>query len=626
MKVVGTAGHIDHGKSALVKRLTGIDPDRLDEEKRRGMTIDLGFAWLQLPDGQTVSIVDVPGHERFVANMLAGAGGIDVALLVVAADESVMPQTREHVDILDLLGVSCGIVALSKADLVDEDLLELAREEVAELLTTTTLAGSPIIPVSAVSGQGLDELLVALSRAVASAAPTEDRGRSYLPIDRVFTVSGFGTVVTGTLHDGALRVGDDVEIVPLGKRARVRSLQTHGTAVDRASAGSRVAANLAGIDRSDVGRGDVLAVPGRVQPTRRFDARIRVVRGSPVDLRHGQEVSLHLGAGEYQASVSVLGQDVIEPGSEGWAQIRSRAPVPAIRGQRFILRLPAPARTIAGGEIVDVCPRHRRGDTGAVERLTALASGDSDKAVAAGLFVPRAVTVQEVAVMTGLDEALVVPALDGLVRDGGAVKVGGLYAGVSYWQTFRGRAVSEMERYHRENPIRVGIAHEELRRKLRRGKAEWPDWLDLLLQQGAIESEGALLRLPGFRSEGNARRDEADRVLEVLSSDPFSPPSGRDLELQAGTDERMLAFMSEAGDIVHVGSAIYFSAQAYERLLAVALEIIDRQGSVTMAEFRDAAGTSRKYAQALLEHLDARRITRRQGEARVRGREAPACA
>jgi selenocysteine-specific elongation factor len=625
VKVVGTAGHIDHGKSTLVERLTGIDPDRLDEEKRRGMTIDLGFAWLSLPGGETISIVDVPGHERFVANMLAGAGGIDVALLVIAADESVMPQTREHVDILDLLGVSTGVVALTKSDLVDEDLFELVGEDVTELLSGTSLAGSPIVPVSAVTGQGVDELLVALDQAVRSAPPTRSEGSGYLPIDRVFTVSGFGTVVTGTLHDGAFRAGDELEILPAGKRARVRTLQTHSKSVDAAMAGSRVAANLVGIDRSEVRRGDVLAIPGHVRPARRFDARIRVVRSSPVDLRHSQEVSLHLGAGEYRAVVSVLGGDAIEPGGEGWVQIRSRVPVPAIRGQRFILRAPAPARTVAGGEVVDVRPRHRRGDTGAVERLEALVSGDKRRVVQAALAVTRAVSANDVEATTGIRADALRQALDEAVRDGAAVKVGNLYAADSYWTAIRRRAETHLEQYHHEFPLRNGITREELRRKLHRNKAEWQGWLDLLLHDGVVEAEGAVLRLPGFRSEGSARRDEAGRVLAVLSAHPFAPPSGRDLQEQARTDERMLAFMGESGEIVHVGNGVYFSADAYDRLVAVVMDILDRQGSVTMAEFRDAAGTTRKYAQAFLEHLDARRITRRQGDVRVRGRAAPAC-
>ncbi len=626
MKVVGTAGHIDHGKSALVYRLTGIDPDRLEEEKRRGMTIDLGFAWLRLPDGQTVSIVDVPGHERFVANMLAGVGGIDVALLVVAADESIMPQTREHVDILDLLGIGFGVVALTKTDLADPDLIELASAEVADLLSRTALAGSPIVPVSAVTGEGLPDLLTALNDAVTSATDRDERGPAYLPVDRVFTVAGFGTVVTGTLHDGTLAAGDEVEVLPSGRRARIRSLQTHSTPVDRALPGTRVAANLVGVERNEVGRGDVLTPPGAIVPTRRFDAHVRVVRDAPFALKHGQEVRLHLGAGEYPATVSVLGANRVEPGDTGWLQIRSSTPLPAILRQRFILRLPAPARTIAGGGVVDIRPRHRRNDAGAVQRLAALLSDDPERVMEAALQTSRVLTPGQIAEIAALPEAMLREALGRAVDNGTAVPVGDGYAGARSWARMSERARSILERFHTDNPLRRGITREELRSKLHRDRAEWDSWLSALLVRGVVEDSGSLIALPGFVDAGESRREEAERVLAALSAREFTPPSGRDLQDFARTDAELLSFLAENGEIVHVGSGIYFTAAAFDKMLTLALSIIDREGDVSMGRFRDAAGTSRKYAQAFLEYLDARRITRRVGDVRVRGREAPACA
>lgn len=626
MKVVGTAGHIDHGKSALVHRLTGMDPDRLEEEKRRGMTVDLGFAWLQLAGGQTVSIVDVPGHERFVANMLAGAAGIDVALLVVSADESVMPQTREHVDILDLLGIGSGVVALTKTDLVDDDLIELSSAEVAELLSDTGLVGSPIIPVSSTTGDGLPRLLEALNDAVSSAPERAERGPAYLPIDRVFTVAGFGTVVTGTLHDGALSVGDDVEVLPSGRRARIRSLQTHSTPVERGLPGMRVAANLVGVERHELTRGDVVASPGRILPTRRFDAFVRVVEHAPFALKHGQEVALHLGAGEYPASVSVLGAERLEPGGAGWVQIRSNAPIPAIRRQRFILRVPAPARTIAGGEVVDVRPRHRRNDPTVPERLAALLSGDARRMVEAALQSPRAIPAAQIAEITALPRSEVRKALRDAASDGWAVAVGDAYAGRELWARVSERSRAVLAQFHAGNPLRKGMPREELRSRLHRDRAEWEGWLAALLQHGVVEERGPLIALPGFVAAGEERRQDAELVLAALSAAGLTPPSGRELLEQTGADSELLAFMADAGEIVHVGGGIYFTAAAFEKLMALALNIIDREGEVTMAGFRDAAGTSRKYAQAVLEYLDARRITRRVGDARVRGREAPACA
>lgn len=626
MIVVGTAGHIDHGKSTLVTRLTGTDPDRLAEEKQRGMTIDLGFAWLRLPDGEILSIVDVPGHERFVSNMLAGVGGIDMALLVVAADESVMPQTREHVDILDLLGVRRGVVALTKCDLVDDDLRDLASEEVAELLSRTSLAGSPVVPVSAVTGEGTDQLLSALSDAARSVPARGEGGSPYLPVDRVFTLPGFGTVVTGTLHDGSLSLGDDVELLPSGRRARVRSLQIHGGAVERALPGSRVAANLPGIEVRDVTRGDVVARPGRIVPTRRFDAGLRVVADAPFALKHGQEVALHLGSGEYRATVSILGDDELAPGESGWVQVRARTPVPAVRRERFILRLPAPARTIAGGSVIDPRPRHRRGDSPAQTRLEALASGDPGRELAAALDTPHTVSRDEVVAITGLAADEVDRALVRASEEGRAVPIGPRYAGPRSWALVSGRVERELSTYHTENPLRRGMPREELRRKIRRAREEWPAWLEALVRRGVVKDVDGLVALPNFEGAGRERRAEADVVLAILARSPTTPPSAHDLQSAAGTDEALLTFMADSGEIVHIGGGIYFAPQVYEQLAAIALDIISRHGSVTIAQFRDAAGTSRRYAQAFLEHLDARRITRRQGDVRVRGREAPACA
>lgn len=626
VKVVGTAGHIDHGKSSLVHRLTGIDPDRLEEEKRRGMTIDLGFAWLQLSESETVSIVDVPGHERFVANMLAGVGGIDAALLVVAADESVMPQTREHVDILDLLGISSGVVALTKVDLADADLIAIATSDVQDLLSRTSLAGSPIIPVSSVTGDGLPDLVGALREAVASVPPRVNWRTAYLPIDRVFTVSGFGTVVTGTLHDGVISTGDEVELLPSGAPARIRSLQTHSRTVNSAGPGARVAANLSGIDRQDVVRGDVLALRGRVRATQRFDARLRVVDDAPFALKHGQEAALHLGAGEYPVTVSVLGRDAIGPGETGWVQVRSRFPVPALRHQRFILRLPAPARTVAGGEVMDVRPRHRRNDESAVRRLDAFLSGDDEQVLEAVLMSPRALTLSEIADSTDLSLFRIEESVRRALHDGTAVRVGERYIGPQGWARMCERATAALQQFHDDNPLRRGMAREELRSRLHQRREEWNDWLAALLDHGVVVDASADIALPGFRNAGRVRSAERDRVIAVLSASEFSPPSGRDLLEAARTEPGMLVFLADEGRIVHVGGGVYFAAEAYERLVAIALGLIDEAGGVSMAQFRDAVGTSRKYAQAFLEHLDSRRVTRRVGDVRVRGREAPACA
>ena len=374
---MGTAGHIDHGKSTLITALTGIDPDRLAEEKRRGMTIDLGFAHMVLPSGREIGIVDVPGHARFMRNMLAGAHGLDAVLLVVAADEGVMPQTREHLEIVDLLEVGRGIVVLSKSDLVDAAWLELVTAEVREAIAGTALAAADVIPVSALSGQGLTDLVDALDRLLDGGEPRLDLGRPRLPVDRVFSMSGFGTVVTGTLADGTLTVGDELEVVPGGRLVRIRGLQRHNRNVQTASPGTRVAVNLTGVDKTEVARGDVLAPPQTLQSTRRIDAHVRVLASAPRALRHGAEVLLHTGTTEVGSRVIVLAGDAIEPGQYGWVQLYLERAIAAGANDRFVLRIPSPAITIAGGRFIDVAPRkHPRHDNAVSESLDRRAAGD----------------------------------------------------------------------------------------------------------------------------------------------------------------------------------------------------------------------------------------------------------
>ncbi|HEY7094702.1 MAG TPA: selenocysteine-specific translation elongation factor, partial [Ktedonobacterales bacterium] len=390
MSCIGTAGHVDHGKSALVTALTGMDPDRLAEEKARGMTIDLGFAWLTLPSGRAASIVDVPGHEGFIKNMLAGVGGIDVALLVVAADEGIMPQTEEHLAILDLLRVRSGVVALTKSDLVDTDWLDLVREEVAERLRSTTLASAPIIPCSAITGAGLPEILAALEAALdAQSARDElrDIGRPRLPIDRVFTITGFGTVVTGTLQHGTLRVGQEIEIQPGGQRGRIRGLQTHKQSVTEGSPGARLAVNIASVERSALARGDVVTLPGQFRPTVAMDVRIELLASAARPLAHNTTLDLYLGAAETPVRVLLLDQEEIQPGETGWAQLRLALPLVAAWGDRFILRAPSPSATLGGGSVIEPwARRHKRRDATTLARLERLARGNPEEVALTALL------------------------------------------------------------------------------------------------------------------------------------------------------------------------------------------------------------------------------------------------
>ncbi len=406
MSCIGTAGHVDHGKSTLVKVLTGIDPDRLAEEKERGMTIDLGFAWLTLPSGREVSIVDVPGHESFIKNMLAGVGSIDAALLVVAADEGIMPQTREHLAILDLLHVSRGVVALTKADLVDEEWLNLVREEIETQLKPTTLVGAPIIAVSAYTGLGLPALQTALDSILDVAQERQNIGRPRLPIDRVFTMTGFGTVVTGTLIDGIYKVGQEVEILPSGIKTRIRSLQTHRHQVEVAQPGSRVAINIANVARSDLRRGDVVALSGQMHPTMLFDAHIHLLADAERPLVHNAHVELYSGSQEVPGRVRLLNTEELQPGQSAWVQLRLDRPVVVARRDRFILRIPSPSMTIGGGEIVDVEPRyHKRFQKSIIDGLERLSHGSPEELVMAALDRRYAFRTGAKAASTGIKPA-----------------------------------------------------------------------------------------------------------------------------------------------------------------------------------------------------------------------------
>lgn len=613
MYVIGTAGHVDHGKSLLVEALTGIDPDRLREEKQRGMTIDLGFAWLTLPSGRTVSIVDVPGHERFIKNMLAGAGGIDLALLVVAADDGVMPQTLEHLAILDLLGVSRGVVALTKRDLVDDEWLALVRGEIAQALDGTTLAGAPIVACSAVTGDGLGELQRTLDDAAGALPPKRDIGRARLPIDRVFTIGGFGTVVTGTLIDGQIAIGDELEALPGGLRARVRGLQTHRDAVTRALPGTRTAVNLAGVATQQLSRGMVLASPGWLTPTVVLDARVRAVGSLRHALRHDMQLTFHTGAAEANVRLRLLEGDDLPAGAQGWAQLRLDSPVAAARGDRFVLR--TPEDTVAGGVIVDTAPRrHRRRDAATIAaleaRLVATPREALFDAIAADPMAERSALARGVA----LAPAVVGHELSALVAAGDVLAFGegeaARYATRAFIDGAQARCAGALAAYHAAHPLRAGMPLEELRARAGIDDARsfalvaslWPE----------VRMSGAQAALAAFEPTPTPeQRARIDAYLAALRGAPSSPPSS------ATIDADLLAYLADTGVVVTAGEGIVFDAAAYASMRARATEYIGAHGAITIAEARDLFATSRRYAQALLEQMDRERVTRRAGDAHV---------
>ncbi|HEX5505393.1 MAG TPA: selenocysteine-specific translation elongation factor [Thermomicrobiales bacterium] len=625
MFVVGTAGHVDHGKSTLVKALTGIDPDRLREERERAMTIDLGFAWLTLPGGREVSVVDVPGHERFIKNMLAGVGGIDAALLVVAADEGPMPQTAEHLAILDLLGIGRGLVALTKRDLVDGDWLDLVREETRERLAGTALADVPLVAVSAVTGEGLDELLAALDRVLDGAPPRAATGRPRLPIDRVFTISGFGTVVTGTLSDGILAVGQEVEIVPAGRRGRIRGLQSHRTKVTEAQPGSRVAVNLAGLAVDELRRGDVLTAPGWLAPTDRLDAHLALTADAPVELEQNDEVDFFLGADEVPARVTLLDTDRLRPGESGWVQLRLARPTAALKGDRFIVRRPSPGITIGGGAIVDAHPRrHKRFQAAALDALATLERGTPDElllqALAAGPLDLKTLGERAHLPAETLRDALAATVADGratlLAGDPAAPHPADVVAAAPVWAALRARMAAILGGHHAQFPLRRGMSKEEFRSRLGLTPRIYEAAAAAALREGAAASDGATFRLPAHRITFTpAQQEIVDRYLAALAVQPYAPPSPAEF----GVPPDVLAALAETGAVVRVDEAVAFAPAAYDALVAETLRLIDEEGTITLARFRDRFDTSRKYAQAVLEHFDQAHLTRRVGDARVRG-------
>jgi selenocysteine-specific elongation factor len=621
MFVIGTAGHVDHGKSALVRALTGIDPDRLQEEKDRGMTIDLGFAWLKLPGGEEVSIVDVPGHEHFIKNMLAGVGGIDLAMLVVAADEGVMPQTREHLAILDLLGVKRGILVITKSDLADTEWLDLVSAEVEELASTTCLAGAPIVRCSATTKDGLEELLRTIEDALSATDAKRDLSRPRLPIDRVFTVTGFGTVVTGTLIDGTFRAGQEVEVLPaiVGGHltrlpSRIRGLQTHRSKVDVAQPGSRTAANLGGLDPEQLHRGQVVTTPGWLTPTVAIDVRLRALPSLTRALRHNLNVSFHSLAAGAMAQLRLLEADDLKPGEEAWAQIRLREPLALINGDRFIIR--DSNDTLGGGVIVDThAKRHVRKRSALLGDLERRLSGDPAELLFAAILTAEPCEPSVAINATELSPQAANEALETLIQEGRIIALGAergrlLYTASGY-DTVRSRIAEAIEAFLKEHPLRPGMTKEELRSRLGVTPRVFGLLLDASIASGELLDKGASVATAGWRPElSPAQRAAADAYLAALRAEPYAPPVDTSIEPE------LLAFLVEDGH-VEDASGVVFDAAAFGEMVAKVTELLQRQETVTLAQVRDLLGTSRRYVQALLERMDADRITLRRGDERV---------
>lgn len=618
MYVIGTAGHVDHGKSTLITALTGIDPDRLAEEKAREMTIDLGFAWLKLGDGEEVGVIDVPGHRDFIENMLAGVGGIDLALLVIAADEGVMPQTQEHLAILDLLDVSGGVIALTKVDLVDDqDWLELVELDVSETVTGTALENSPVIPVSATTGVGLTELKEALWQKLSETPPRQDKGRPRLPVDRVFSLSGFGTVATGTLADGRFRVGDNIMVQPSGHKGRIRGLQTHNQSRDIALPGSRVAINLTGIARDEIERGDVIVAPNTIAGTILLDVSYRHLASAGTPLKHNVEVKLFVGSAEVIARTRVLGTTQIEPGHDGWLQLALGAPVAVERGDRFILRRPSPGATLGGGRILDPFPgrRHRRFRPGLVDRLKTLARGTPAELLMQALRNSEPTTVVELVGRSGLGSEIAAEAIKQLEEEGQLMRLNQHLLSRSGWSRRLERLSPILSKYHQEFPLRLGISREELRTRLRLPPAIFTPLLRQATEDGLLVQAEALVRAPDHSITFTGHQQAlVDSLLLRFTESGISSPSVKEAKQAVGED--VYFALVDLGELCPVSHDVVYAEQEYNTFVDRIRDHLLSNGRINAAQARDLLGTSRKYAIALLEHLDEINVTRRAGDDR----------
>jgi selenocysteine-specific elongation factor len=621
--LVGTAGHIDHGKTSLVKALTGIDTDRLEEEKRRGITIDLGFAHLQLTPSLRIGFVDVPGHERFVKNMLAGIGGIDLVLFVVAADESIKPQTREHFDICRLLGIPRGVIALTKADLVDREIRDLVCLEVEELVAGSFLEGAPVIPVSSTTGEGLAELQHALAAAAANAIKRNAAGYFRLPIDRVFSVKGFGTVATGTLVSGRVAKEQEVEVYPSERRLRVRGVQVHGSSAEQGVAGQRTAINLADIEPAELKRGDVLSEPGRFRATTRLDCRLDLLR-SAKPLKNRAPVHFHSGTAEIEAEIRLLSGSVLQPGASGYARVVLRDPALLLPGDRFIIRMFSPVVTIGGGVVLDLGEhRYRKGDAAA--RLQVLEGNDVSARMA--LLVkeaPFGMGMEDLIARTGLAQRTLetAAAVAKLVALGQPAP---WYIDRARFQELQKQLVKAVEEFHRKNPLLAGIARQDLRGRIfpeRRGDPVAPGFLlDALL--GAtreVVAEGESVRARSHKVVLKEDEEQARASIErAFEKAGLTTPAVAEVLAQSGVEtaraRSLLQILLREQRLVRISEDLVFHRSALERLRQF---LAARKSTrFNVSTFKDWTGISRKYAIPLLEYLDREHVTRRDGEERL---------
>ena len=622
--IIGTAGHVDHGKTALIKALTGIETDRIKEEKKRGITIELGFAYLDLPDGEKAGIIDVPGHEKFVKNMLAGAGGIDLALLVVAADEGFMPQTREHLGILSLLNISEGIIVITKKDMVDDDWLEVVCEDVRNEVKGTFLENAQIIPVSSYTGEGIEQLKSAIFELIDQNTQIKNLDIPFrIPVDRIFSVEGFGTVITGTLIEGQMKVGDPVTIYPSRIESRVRNLQVHSHDVTEAYAGQRVAVNLAGLKKTDLNKGDVVAVPGSMHTTMMIDIKLNILRDCEREILNGTRLHLYHGARDILCKVILLDRDSISAGESCYAQLRLEEEIAVKTGDRFVLRFYSPLETIGGGVILDSNPfKHKRNDPAVLESLHIKESGSDKEKISAALrdYSSRFETLDFLQVQTAIPKEQFDQQIQKLIKDKTAFRVSdNIVIHSDYLTHLKDTAVRLLSAYHQENPLRDGMKKDEFRSKFLHFDdiAIIDKITDSLVNRKFLKYVNGCVALADFEVQKDDNLEEIEAAFREGGFSPESPDQIATRFPKIKNYRQVVESLVNTGRLVRVEDKILLHIDYYEKALSMAKEHIAQNGQITLAEMRDLMGASRKFAVAVLEYWDRRNITKKVGDARV---------
>lgn len=622
--IIGTAGHVDHGKTALIKALTGIETDRIKEEKKRGITIELGFAYLDLPDGEKAGIIDVPGHEKFVKNMLAGAGGIDLALLVVAADEGFMPQTREHLGILSLLNISEGIIVITKKDMVDDDWLEVVCEDVRSEVKGTFLENAQIIPVSSYTGEGIEQLKTAIFELIDQNTQIKNLDIPFrIPVDRIFSVEGFGTVITGTLIEGRMKIGDPVTIYPSRIESRVRNLQVHSHDVTEAYAGQRVAVNLAGLKKADLNKGDVVAVPNSMHTTMMIDIKLNILRDCEREILNGTRLHLYHGARDVLCKVILLDRDSISAGESCYAQLRLEEEIAVKTGDRFVLRFYSPLETIGGGVILDSNPfKHKRNDPAVLESLHIKESGSDKEKISAALhdYSSRFETLDFLQVQTAIPKEQFDQQIQKLLKDKTAFRVSdNIVIHSDYLTHLKDTAVRLLSAYHQENPLRDGMKKDEFRSKFLHFDdiAVIDKITDSLVNRKFLKYVNGCVALADFEVQKDDNLEEIEAAFREGGFSPESPDQIATRFPKVKNYRQVVESLVNTGRLVRVEDKILLHVDYYEKALSMAKEHIAQNGQITLAEMRDLMGASRKFAVAVLEYWDRRNITKKVGDARV---------